>query len=373
MGLQVRAALLHAVNGPFVVDEVELEPPGAGELKVRVTASGICHTDLTYRAGAARFPLPAVLGHEGAGVVEAVGEGVTDFGPGDAVVLSYFSCRACHACERGHPAYCHRAAAGNLSGARVDGTFPMRWRGQPVRSSFFHQSSFATHVLAHQHNAVKVDAAAPLALFAPLGCGFQTGAGAVLEAFRLEAGQQLAVFGAGAVGLAAIMAAHVSGAARILAVDVSEARLELARELGATDTFLASEPDLTKTLLKRTRGGVDFALECVGSPQVLRQAFDVTRPLGMCGLLGLPSRDAAEVTLPMMALLSGKRLVGILEGDADPKTFIPKLIGLHAQGRFPVEKLSRPYAFENINDAVHDMEARTVIKPVLLMNRSEGT
>ncbi|WP_426749657.1 NAD(P)-dependent alcohol dehydrogenase [Myxococcus sp. Y35] len=368
MGLPVRAALLESVKGPFIIDEVELEPPGAGELRVRVVASGICHTDLTYRAGAARFPFPAVLGHEGAGVVESVGEGVTGFAPGDAVVLSYYACRACSLCERGHPAYCQRGVAANVSGARPDGSWPMRWRGEPVRSSFFHQSSFATHVLAHQHNAVKVDASAPLALFAPLGCGFQTGAGAVLASFQCQPGQQLAVFGAGAVGLAAIMAARVAGASRILAVDLSEARLELARELGATDTFLASEPGLTQAMLKRTRGGVDYALECVGSPQVLRQAFDVTRPLGTCGLLGLPGPGATEVTLSMMALLSGKRLVGILEGDADPKTFIPRLIALHGEGRFPVEKLSRPYAFEAINDAVHDMEMRTVIKPVLCMN-----
>ena len=368
MRLPVRAALLHAVKGPFVIDDVELESPRAGELRVRVTASGICHTDLTYRAGAGRFPFPRVLGHEGAGVVEAVGEGVGDFVPGDAVLLSYFSCRACGTCARGHPAYCERGADGNLSGARPDGSFPMRWRGEPICSSFFHQSSFATHVLAHQHNAVKVPASAPLELLAPLGCGFQTGAGAVLEAFRLQAGQQLAVFGAGSVGLAAIMAARVAGAARILAVDLSAERLELARELGATDTFLAGDPELTKTLRKRTRGGVDFALECVGSPQVLRQAFDVTRPLGTCGLLGLPERDTAEVTLPMTALLSGKRLVGILEGDADPKVFIPKLVALHAEGRFPLEKLIRVHAFEAINDAVHDMETRTVIKPVLRMH-----
>ncbi|AKQ68423.1 Alcohol dehydrogenase [Myxococcus hansupus] len=368
MGLPVRAALLQSAKGPFVIDEVELEPPRAGELRVRVAASGICHTDLTYRAGAARFPFPAVLGHEGAGWVESVGEGVTDFAPGDAVVLSYFACRACSPCERGHPAYCQRGAVANLSGARPDGSLPMRWRGEPVRSSFFHQSSFATHVLAHQHNAVKVDAAAPLALFAPLGCGFQTGAGAVLEAFKVQSGQQLAVFGAGAVGLAAIMAARVAGAARIVAVDLSEARLELARELGATDTFLASEPGLIQTLLKRTRGGVDYALECVGSPTVLRQAFDVTRPLGTCGLLGLPEREGTEVSLSMLGVLSGKRLMGILEGDADPKTFIPRMIALHAEGRFPVEKLSRPYAFEAINEAVRDMESRAVIKPVLCMN-----
>ncbi|WP_375754596.1 NAD(P)-dependent alcohol dehydrogenase [Corallococcus exercitus] len=366
MGLPVRAALLQAVSGPFVIDEVELDAPRAGELRVRVAASGICHTDLAYRAGAGRFPLPAVLGHEGAGVVEAVGEGVTGFVPGDAVVLSYFSCRACSTCAGGHPAYCEHGYAGNFSGSRPDGSFPMRWRGAPVRSSFFHQSSFATHVLAHQHNAVKVDGSAPLDLVAPLGCGFQTGAGAVLEAFRLQAGQQLAVFGAGAVGLAAIMAARVAGAATVIAVDLSAERLELARELGATDTFLADEPGLTKTLLKRTRGGVDFALECVGSPQVLRQAFEVTRPLGTCGLLGLPGRDA-EVALSMTALLMGRRLVGILEGNADPKAFIPKLVALHAQGRFPLEKLRRPYDFEAINDAVHDMETRTAIKPVLRM------
>ncbi|RKH15892.1 zinc-binding dehydrogenase, partial [Corallococcus sp. CA031C] len=246
-------------------------------------------------------------------------------------------------------------------------SFPMRWRGAPVRSSFFHQSSFATHVLAHQHNAVKVDAAAPLELFAPLGCGFQTGAGAVLEAFRMGSGQQLAVFGAGAVGLAAIMAAKLVGAATLIAVDLDAKRLELARELGATDTFLAQEPELTKKIRQRTGGGVDFALECVGSPQVLRQAFDVTRPLGTCGLLGLPGRGAAEVSLPMTSLLAGRKLVGILEGDADPKTFLPKLVALHAAGRFPLEKLIRTHDFEAINDAVHQMETRTAIKPVLRM------
>ncbi|WP_407667248.1 zinc-binding dehydrogenase [Myxococcus qinghaiensis] len=164
------------------------------------------------------------------------------------------------------------------------------------------------------------------------------------------------------------MAARVAGAASILAVDLDAGRLELARELGATDTYLATEPELTKTMLKRTRGGVDFALECVGIPQVLRQAFEVTRPLGTCGLLGLPSPEASEVTLSMTRLLFGKRLVGIIEGDADPKNFIPRMVALHAEGRFPLEKLSRSYDFEAINDAVHDMEARTVIKPVLRMH-----
>ncbi|MBZ4411052.1 NAD(P)-dependent alcohol dehydrogenase [Myxococcus faecalis] len=367
MTLPVRAAVLREVNAPFVLEEVELDAPRQGELRVRVHASGICHTDLSYRAGQGRFAFPAVLGHEGAGVVESVGEGVAGFEPGDAVVLSYYSCRACGTCAHGQPAYCEQGYAGNFSGARPDGTYPMRWRGEPIRSGFFHQSSFATHVLAHQHNAVKVARGAPLELLAPLGCGFQTGAGAVLESFRLQPGQRLAVFGVGAVGLAAVMAARVAGAASIFAVDLDARRLELARELGATDTFLADEPELTRTVLKKTRGGVDFALECVGSPKVLRQAFDVTRPLGTCGLLGLPGADA-QVSIPMTALLFGKRLVGMLEGDADPKRFIPRLVSLHAEGRFPIEKLSRSYDFEAINDAVHDMESRTAIKPVLRMH-----
>lgn len=368
--VQTRAAVLERTGGPFVLRDVALEAPRPDEVRVRIRAVGVCHTDLAHRDGLAAFAPPAVLGHEGSGVVETVGSEVTHVQPGDPVVLSYFSCRTCPSCRSRRPAYCASAFAGNFAGARPDGSRPIEADGEPVASAFFSQSSFAHHALAHRSNVVKVDPDLPLETLGPLGCGFQTGAGAVFNVLDLKPGQSLAVFGAGAVGLAAVMAAKAVGAGRIVAVDLNPDRLALAQEFGATDVFPGDQPDLARAIRKATGGGVDAALDCVGAPAVLGSAFAVLAAGGACVMLGLP-RPGAEIAVDMRALLGGRRLIGSIEGDADPHLFIPRLLDLHRRGLFPFERLIRFYPFEDINTAVHDMETGRTVKPVLLMPHQE--
>lgn len=360
------AAVTRMKGAPFELREVELDTLRPDEVLVRMRAVGICHTDIAHRDGAAHFELPAVLGHEGAGVVVATGKDVSHLSIGDKVVMSYFACRSCPNCRQHRPAYCAQSFAGNFAGTRPDGSRTIWLEGQEISSAFFGQSSFARHAIVAAKGAVKVGDDVPLETLAPLGCGFQTGAGAVLNTLALKAGASIAVFGAGAVGLSAIMAAKAVGAGRILAVDLDEGRLELARELGASDTYLGDQPDLVRTIRKATGGGVDAAVECVGSPAVLAKAFGVLVQGGACVMLGLPPRGA-EVSVDMNALLSGRRLIGSIEGDADPQTFIPRLIDMHRRGLFPFERLLRFYPFEAINEAVADMEAGRTVKPVLLM------
>lgn len=360
------AAVTEAEGTPFVLREVELEPLRPNEVLVQMVAVGICHTDIAHRDGAANFTLPAVLGHEGAGVVAAIGSAVSDVAIGERVVLSYFACRECANCRRQRPAYCAQAFAGNFAGARPDGSHSIRLGERGISSAFFSQSSFAHHAIADVRNVVKVPVDLPLQNLGPLGCGFQTGAGAVLNTLNLQAGQSIAVFGAGAVGLAAVMAAKAAGAGQVIAVDLDDGRLDLAVELGADLALRGDQPDLVKTIRRASRGGVDGAVECVGSPSVLQAAFDVLGAGGMAVMLGLPPRGA-KVAVDMGRLLMGRRLAGSIEGDADPQTFIPRLIDLHRLGLFPFERLLRFYPFEAINEAAADMQAGHTVKPVLLM------
>ena len=365
--ISTTAAVLDAFGGPFGLRSVEIEAPRDDEVLVRIVGTGVCHTDLAHRDGQAAFRPPMVLGHEGAGVVQAVGAAVTHVRPGDPVILSYFSCGACPSCRRRRPAYCRSAFAGNFSGARPDGSRPVWIEGEPVASSFFSQSSFAGHALAHRRNVVKAPDDLPLEGLGPLGCGFQTGAGAVLNTLDVQPGQSLAVFGVGAAGLAAVMAAKAVGAGQIIAVDRNPTRLDLALELGADHAFAADEPDLAKAIRQASGGGVDAALECVGLSPVLQTAFAVLAPGGACVMLGLPAPGDAA-TVDMRSLLTGRRLIGSIEGDADPHFFIPQMIDLHRQGRFPFERLIRFYPFDQIETAFADMKSGLTVKPVLLMS-----
>jgi len=362
--MQTQAAIAQAPDVPFAIETIELDEPREQEVLVRLVATGICHTDLALKASG-RFT-PGVLGHEGAGVIERVGSAVRGLAPGDHVVLSYFACHHCSECVSGHTAYCENGFVPNYGGGRADGSHPVSWNGQPIPSNFFNQSSFARHAIAHQNNAVKVPADLPLEMLGPLGCGFQTGAGAVLNAFKLQPGQSLAVFGAGAVGLAAVMAAKAAGAQVIVAVDLNADRLALSRELGATHAIKGDEQDAVAAIKQAAPGGVDFSLECIGSPAVLRQAFDSLKPLGSCGLLGV-SAPGKEVAIEMNSLLQGRRLLGLIEGDSDPQRFVPQMIELYRAGRFPFDRLVAFYPFENINQAIADMASGKTIKPVLRM------
>ncbi|MFL5861691.1 MAG: NAD(P)-dependent alcohol dehydrogenase [Solirubrobacteraceae bacterium] len=324
---------------------------------IQVTAAGICHTDLSVRDQLLATPLSAVLGHEGAGVVMSVGKGVSKVGPGDHVAMSYGYCGSCHNCQRGRPWICHDFGSCNSAGVRADGSTALTRGGQPIHSHFFSQSSFATHAVATERNVTKLEPSLPLEIVAPFGCGFQTGAGAVLNALRPEAGKSIAVFGTGAVGLAAVMAARVAGCTGIIGVDVRPSRLGLAQELGATAVIDARATDPVDAIKQATGGvGVEFSIEATGLPQVLGQAVSSTAKGGICVLLGAPPLGT-EVSLEVHEILGPARtLRGVIEGESVPEEFLPKLIDLWQQGRFPVDQIISLYDFDEINQAAHDAE-----------------
>jgi aryl-alcohol dehydrogenase len=363
--VRITAALTETTGAPFTLASLDLDDPRPGEVVVRMVSSGVCHTDLIVRDQWYPVPLPAVLGHEGAGVVAAVGDGVTSVAPGDHVVLTFNSCGGCRMCVQGRQAYCDQFFACNFAGARVDGSSPLHRESGDVHGAFFGQSSFATHALATERNVVKVDRQAPLELLGPLGCGIQTGAGGVLNSLKPPAGSSIAIFGTGSVGISAVMAAAVAGCTTIVAVDLNEQRLELATEVGATHAVNATAGDTVERLRELTGGlGVDYSLETTAVPAVLRQAVDALNQGGTCGLIGAAALGT-EVSLDMSSLLFGRSVRGIVEGDSVPRLFIPKLVELYRQGRFPFDKLIKTYAFEDINQAVEDSEKGTTLKPVL--------
>lgn len=362
--MKINAAVIFEASGKFQLEQLELSEPNDKEVLVRIVGSGICHTDLAGRDQHLPIPLPSVFGHEGAGVVEKVGSQVTKVKPGDHVTLSWMCCGACPSCKSGNDPYCHNFLALNFSGARPDGTTTMKKGNQIVHGNFFGQSAFADYALAEEGNVVKVPKDVPLEILGPLGCGVMTGAGAVIHSLKASVGTSIAVFGVGTVGMSAVMAAVVCGCTTIIAVDVHPDRLNMARNLGATHTVNARETDPVEAVKKITGGGPNFSLECVGNPAVFRQAVDVLPLLGVCGLVGVVA-PGTEVSLNMDLIMNGRTVKGIIEGDAIPDLFIPKLIELNKQGRFPYDKLITFYPFKEINQAVEDMEQGRVIKPVL--------
>ena len=363
--MEIKAAVVSETGGDFSIEQLELSEPNADEVLVRIVSVGICHTDLAAQAGHLPIPQPpSVFGHEGAGVVEKVGARVTKVKPGDHVVLAWDYCGACAACKVGKYLYCLNFFLHNFHGARPDGTTTLSKGGQAIHGSFFCQSSFADFALANERNVVKVRDDVPLEVLAPMGCGVMTGAGAVMNALRAGPGSSIAVFGVGAVGTSAVLGAVVCGCTTIIAVDINPDRLEMAKELGATHTVNASEADPVEAIRDLTGGGAQFTLECVGNPKVLRQAVDALPRLGVCGLLGVVP-PGTEVSLDMDLLMNGRTVRGILGGDAIADLFIPNLIDLYSQGRFPFDRLITFYPFDEIGQAVKDMEAGRVVKPVL--------
>ncbi|MFC4466819.1 NAD(P)-dependent alcohol dehydrogenase [Streptomyces xiangluensis] len=325
----------------------------------------MCHTDLIVRDQWYPVPLPAVLGHEGAGVVEAVGEGVTSVAPGDHVIMTYNAYGTCRLCVQGRPAYCANVFAANFSGSRPDGSLTLRRGDTGIHGAFFGQSSFATHALTGERNVVKVDPTVPLDVLGPLGCGMQTGAGGVLNSLRPQAGSSIAVFGTGTVGMSAVMAAVVAGCTTVIAIDLNPQRLEPAEELGATHTVNPAEHDAVQRIREVTGdSGVDFTVDTTASPKVLRQAVDSLNHGGTCGHIGAAG-IGTEVSLDMHGLLFGRSVRGIIQGDSVPSVFIPRLVELFKQGRFPVDRLVKTYAFEDIDTAAEDTERGRTVKAVL--------
>lgn len=366
--IKATAAVLREVGAPLSLEEVEIDAPGEGEIRVRMRGVGICHTDVSAQHGIFPFPLPGVFGHEGSGVVESVGPGVDGFAVGDHVALSFDHCGECRQCETKHPAYCELFAPLNYFGERMDGTVTMRKGDEDIHGNWFGQSSFATYAIASVHNAVKVPDDLPIELLGPLGCGLQTGAGSVLNVLQAQAGEGIAIFGLGGVGLGALMAAKAVQCDPIIAIDLNPERLALATELGATNVINPKETDdLLWAVQEMAAPGVHHSFDAVGAGPVIRQALEVLRSPGHCVTVGFQGLEN-EITVDQGHLLLGRRLSGVIEGDADPQTFVPELIGLYREGKFPFERLVKTFPFSEINAAMEASHSGEVIKPIVLFD-----
>ncbi|MEM9714071.1 MAG: NAD(P)-dependent alcohol dehydrogenase [Actinomycetota bacterium] len=367
--MDITAAVVRNPEAGFGIEQLELGEPGPGEVLVRLVATGLCHTDFVVLSP--EFPAlrPMVAGHEGAGVVEALGPGVDDLAIGDEVILSFDSCGTCPNCRSGAPAYCDRFYELNLlGGGRPDGSTAFSSGDEAVHSHWFGQSSFATHTIASVRSCVRrpADVVAPLEICGPLGCGIQTGAGAVLNVLDPPAGSTLVVHGVGAVGLAAVMAGAIASCGRIIAVDLQPERLALARELGATDVIdAASTDDVTAAILELTGGrGTDASFDTTGIPAVIAAAALSLAPRGTLALVGVGDPAA---TIDTSHLMFGRSIRGVIEGDAVPQVFIPELLAHHAAGRFPFDRLIERYPLADINSALASSAAGGSIKPLLTM------
>jgi len=365
--MEITAAVLTAPKEAFDVRKVDLDTAiRPDEILVKVVATGLCHTDLTMRAGNLPIAMPVILGHEGAGIVEQIGSAVTKVKLGDHVILAPASCGKCSYCESGHPSYCEKFYPLNFGGHRLDGSCPHHdHSGEAISGMFFGQSSFANYALTYENNVVKVQDDVPLELLGPLGCGIQTGAGAVLNVLKPSAGQSIVISGVGPVGTAAIMAAKVAGLTTIIAVDVHENRLELARELGATHTINSKDAIISEEVNRIIPGGTHYAVDTTARNEVINQMVGSMRYLGRCVTLGIGPSPKMEID--NLNLMFGRSVQNVLEGDSVPDIFIPQLISLYKQGLFPFDKLIKFYDLQDINQAVEDSEKGVTLKAVLRM------
>lgn len=367
--MKITAAVSRA-GEPFPrIEQADLaDEPRAGELLVRLAAAGICHTDVrTHKGDGWNTPKPVVLGHEGAGIVEKVGPGVTHVRPGDHVALSGSSCGRCPSCLDNQPSYCREVIPRSFGGHRMDGSSALSQGGERLHGHFFGQSSFATFAIADARGAVPVPSDVPFEIAAPLGCGLLTGAGAVFCSFALRPGQSIAIFGAGSVGLAAVMAARLAGAGQIIAIEPQPERRRRAEELGATATVDPGTADPVAAVTSLVPDGVDCSFITVVAPPAFEAAIAM---LGMRGRAIFVSSPPEPLSLHLRTLLAGgKSLRGIIGGDADPQVAIPMLLDYWRQGRFPIDRLVTTFPFERIADAFAACGQGGVIKPVLLMDR----
>jgi aryl-alcohol dehydrogenase len=363
--MKTRAAVVEAQGQPFTMSEVELDDPRDDEVLVRMVATGLCHTDLTMGSFLPAEMFPNVFGHEGAGVVEEVGPAVQGLEPGDHVVMSFRSCRACAKCEAGLVGYCDQTLLLNYMGMRMDGSTSLSRDGNPVFGSFFGQSSLAAHALAYADNCVKVDPELDLTLLAPYGCGFQTGAGTVLNVLEPKAEDSLVVYGVGAVGLAAIAAAAAEGVGSIIAVDPLASRREVAARFGAT-TLDPDEGDqgIVDRVKALTGGGATYGIDTTAIPAVVKQAVQSLGVRGTLVALGLGAEEYAVDAIDL--LQGGKTVTSSIEGDSDPQEMVPRLIGMRAAGTFPMDDLVTTYPADEINRAVEEVSSGAVVKPVLV-------
>ena len=366
---QTLAAVLNQANGPFVIETIDVGDPQVGEVRVAIKAVGICHTDLVIASGALGLQFPAVLGHEGAGIVDAVGPDVTSVKPGDKVLLTFNSCGGCRHCHDDHPAYCQSFVPLNMMCARGDGSTRLHKGDAPVADNFFGQSSFAGLAIANERNVLKVDDDADLGVLAPLGCGIQTGAGGVMNSLNAKAGESLVVLGGGAVGLSALLGGKIAGCDPVIVIEPQEGRRALALELGATHVIDPTSGDPVAAVRTIVPDGADMVIDTSGYQPIVEASVNMVGNLGRVGLIGVPGALDAVLPVPIMQWLTiGGTVRGIVEGDSDPKSFLPKLIAHHKAGRLPIEKFSKTYRLDEINQAIDDAHHGKCIKAVLLID-----
>jgi aryl-alcohol dehydrogenase len=368
--MQVSAAVTRENGGPFILENLRIDEPRRDEVLVRIVGVGLCHSDVIARDGAFGLKLPAVFGHEGAGIVEQVGPDVTKVKPGQKVALTFLSCGHCPTCDAHEPAYCHSRRQINYAGNRPDGTYTLVSETGPISGDFFGQSSFASYALAHARNTVPVHGDIPLEIAGALGCGVQTGAGAVMRSMACKAGSSLVVLGGGSVGLSAVMGAVLQRCATIVVVEPHKARRDLALELGATHVVDPRDADIPAKLLVALSGiGADYVLDTTGVPDVIAAVCDFLAPRGTFGFVGVPPMNNRELKLPGTlgrAMSNGYTFRGIVEGDSDPDTFIPELLDHYYAGRFPFDKMVMRYPLHDINRAVQEQRDGKCIKAILM-------
>ena len=368
MAMKTIAAMVREGGGPFTVETIAIDEPREGEARVAIAGVGLCHTDLAFSDGSRPYPMPAVLGHEGSGVVEAVGPGVTEVAPGDRVIIGFSSCGHCSRCDAGLPSYCREFLSLNFTGARGDGSTAYDAGGEAVASHFFGQSSFAAQAIVRVGNLVKVpETEVALELLGPLACGFQTGAGGVIRSMACPAGSSIAIFGGGPVGLAAVMGAAIQGCSPIILIEPIPARRALAVDLGATHVIDPGAGTVAAAIRAIVPDGTDFAFETSGRLDAIAAARGALATRGMLGLVGVPHDADAAFPVNISELMGlGHRIVGILEGDSDQQEFIPELIAHHASGRFPFDRLIKTYPLAEINEAIAAQARGECVKVVLI-------
>ncbi len=363
--MKTTVAVVNSQGADFSLEEIELADPQADEVLVKIVATGLCHTDIHLKGFLPEEMFPNVFGHEGAGIVEAVGAGVSGIEVGDHVVLSFRSCRGCDNCKNDLVGYCDSSLLLNYMGMRMDGTTTYSRDGQSVFGSFFGQSSLSQYALAYADNCVVVDKSVDLTKVAPYGCGFQTGAGTVLNVLKPAPAESLVVFGCGAVGLSALAAAKHLGVATIIAVDPLESRRDVATGYGAIGIDPTAEEDVVAKIKELTGGaGASYAIDTTAISAVVKQAQQALKVRGTLVALGLGAEEYAIDAIDL--LQTGKVIKASIEGDSDPLEMVPRLIALNAAGEFDVDGLVTTYPFSDINTAVADVLAGKVVKPVLV-------
>jgi alcohol dehydrogenase len=373
--VKVRAAVLnqmgastpYAKSKPLTIEELELKPPGPGEVLVKLAAAGLCHSDLSVINGDRPRPTPMALGHEAAGIVETVGPGVDDLKKGDHVVLVFVpSCGHCNPCAEGRPALCEPGAVSNTAGTLLSGERRLfRGDGTPV-NHHMGCSAFAEAAVVSRRSLVKIDPELPLDEAALFGCAVLTGVGAVVNTAQVRAGATVAVVGLGGVGLASVLGAVASGARSVVAIDLSDDKLALAKKLGATLTFKAGDADLVDKVKKATNGGVDYAIEMAGSIKAFETAYRITRRGGTTVTAGLPP-PTASWSMPTTNLVAEERTIkGSYIGTCVPSRDLPRYIDLYRQGKLPVDKLmSSRIKLEQINEAFDQLAEGKAVRQVV--------